>query len=194
MTKTNYSEKLKDPRWQKRRLEKLGAGCWRCEKCSSTQVTLHVHHIKYVKGREPWEYADDELQVLCATCHSAEHPDKSKRTKISRRKVASHFTMVSNSVGRDERLSYCARGILLMASTHSERWVFSIKSVQQGTSKEGQITVRKALNELKKHGYLKMKRISRDGRFSGSSWEWNFNPSQDSSQAGQLIAEEGGAL
>lgn len=50
-----YAEKLKDPRWQKKRLEILERDKWMCRGCCETQKTLHVHHIFYVHGLEPWD-------------------------------------------------------------------------------------------------------------------------------------------
>ena len=181
MSRTTYSEKLKDPRWQRRRLEKLNASDWKCDKCSTPHVTLHVHHIKYTKGREPWEYADDELRVLCAPCHSAEHPDKPKRAANSNRNLASHFTMLSNSVGRDDRLSYCAKGILFMASTHAPHWSFSLKMIRKGSRREGKVAIGNAMRELKRFGYLRITPKRVGGRLSGYRWNWNFNPSRDDS-------------
>lgn len=72
VTKT-YVEKLKDPRWQKKRLEVLEAGGWKCASCSDSKATLHVHHRQYFKGREPWEYEAGQLEVLCENCHALEH-------------------------------------------------------------------------------------------------------------------------
>ncbi|CAN7326030.1 HNH endonuclease signature motif containing protein [Variovorax sp. LjRoot84] len=68
-----YFEKLKDPRWQKLRLEALQAADWRCAACSDESSTLHVHHRQYFKGREPWEYETGQLEVLCESCHTLEH-------------------------------------------------------------------------------------------------------------------------
>lgn len=73
---SEYAKLLLDPRWQKLRLEALGAADWKCAWCSSglnDGVTLHVHHRQYFKGRKPWEYAVGQLEVLCATCHEGEH-------------------------------------------------------------------------------------------------------------------------
>lgn len=64
-----YSEQLKDPRWQKKRLEILEASGWRCEDCGAQDKTLHVHHCHYLKGKEPWEYSRDLLMTLCDQCH-----------------------------------------------------------------------------------------------------------------------------
>ena len=64
-----YAEKLKDPRWQKKRLQLFEAAGWACESCETKEVTLHVHHKYYRKGASPWDYPDDALQVLCKDCH-----------------------------------------------------------------------------------------------------------------------------
>jgi len=77
MGKMTYGEQLKHPNWQKRRLQMLEAAGWACRCCESKEVTLHVHHKKYVKGRMAWEYSDSELEVLCEPCHQEEHAAQS---------------------------------------------------------------------------------------------------------------------
>ena len=74
----SYFEKLKDPRWQKKRLEVLDESLWACASCGDTANTLHVHHKQYIKGREPWEYESNELEVLCSTCHESTHASKAR--------------------------------------------------------------------------------------------------------------------
>jgi hypothetical protein len=64
-----YYEKLKDPRWQRRRLEVLSRASWACESCGAKDRTLHVHHRIYRRGANPWDYADADLQSLCESCH-----------------------------------------------------------------------------------------------------------------------------
>lgn len=68
-----YTEKLKDPRWQRRRLEIMQLAGFECECCGGKENTLHVHHKIYRKGRAPWEYEDLELECLCKSCHSTTH-------------------------------------------------------------------------------------------------------------------------
>lgn len=63
-----YAEKLKDPRWQRKRLEILERDGWACRRCTSTTKTLHVHHLKY--GRDPWSVDDALLITLCDACHA----------------------------------------------------------------------------------------------------------------------------
>lgn len=63
-----YSEKLRDPRWQKKRLEVLSRNGFKCEGCDSTENTLHVHHCYYMKA-DPWDYPDSAYKCLCEECH-----------------------------------------------------------------------------------------------------------------------------
>lgn len=65
-----YWEKLKDPRWQKKRLEVLGLADWACARCGSSDKELHVHHSYYQKDVEPWDYSLSSLTALCAECHA----------------------------------------------------------------------------------------------------------------------------
>lgn len=65
---TVYQEKLKDPRWQKKRLEVFARAMWKCQCCGDDKNTLAVHHLIYSKG-EPWDAPDDTLECLCADCH-----------------------------------------------------------------------------------------------------------------------------
>lgn len=78
MAAKTYWELLKDPRWQKKRLEVLNDANWTCEKCNSVDKTLHVHHKLYEKGLKPWEYDNDILQCLCEDCHKNEEYEKSE--------------------------------------------------------------------------------------------------------------------
>jgi hypothetical protein len=67
-----YSEKLKDPRWQKKRLEILSRDGFACQRCYDDESTLHVHHRRYIPGRDPWDYPPEMLVTLCAKCHDDE--------------------------------------------------------------------------------------------------------------------------
>lgn len=64
-----YQTKLQDPRWQKNRLLVLERDGWSCTKCEDDSTTLHVHHIKYESGKEPWDYPLSNFVTLCADCH-----------------------------------------------------------------------------------------------------------------------------
>lgn len=62
-----YKEKLKDPRWQKKRLEIMQRDGFQCKGCGSKNKTLNVHHIRYFKN--PWEGPDIYKITLCEDCH-----------------------------------------------------------------------------------------------------------------------------
>lgn len=79
MTQMTYGDQLKHPNWQRKRLQMLEAAEWRCSRCHCAEVTLHVHHKHYVKGRMAWEYSAEELCVLCEDCHEEEHGLKDRR-------------------------------------------------------------------------------------------------------------------
>jgi hypothetical protein len=62
-----YSEKLRDPRWQRRRLEVMQRDNWQCRDCKCSHNNLQVHHVRYSK--EPWDIEADFLLTLCDSCH-----------------------------------------------------------------------------------------------------------------------------
>lgn len=72
-----YSTKLKDPRWQRARLNVLERDSFTCQKCFDKSSTLHVHHFVY-QG-EPWEVDKKYLTTLCETCHQEEEENRKER-------------------------------------------------------------------------------------------------------------------
>jgi len=64
-----YMEKLRDPRWQKLRLEVLDAAEWRCTWCGREDKNIQIHHGFYGRDLEPWEYPPESLHVVCEDCH-----------------------------------------------------------------------------------------------------------------------------
>lgn len=63
-----YSEKLKDPRWQKKRLKVLERDDFTCQVCGDDKKTLHVHHKKY-SAKNPYDEPMQNLLTLCCYCH-----------------------------------------------------------------------------------------------------------------------------
>ena len=64
-----YAQKLKDPRWQKKRLEVLQRDNWTCTVCGRQDLTLHVHHGYYEYKLDPWDYDTTTLHTVCVDCH-----------------------------------------------------------------------------------------------------------------------------
>ena len=77
----DYSEKLKRPEWQKKRLKILDRDNWECRFCDNKPKSLHIHHTKYSKG-EPWEIEDQYLITLCEDCHNKEHSIRQLNEKL----------------------------------------------------------------------------------------------------------------
>lgn len=73
---TTYAKLLRDPRWQRKRLEVMERDDFQCQRCDATNKTLNVHHKKYLPGRSPWEYPNELLITYCEDCHKAHHPKK----------------------------------------------------------------------------------------------------------------------
>lgn len=69
-TGKTYFEKLRDPRWQKKRLEILERDNFTCQACQTKEKTLSIHHKYYDFKIEPWDYDNKTLITLCDRCHT----------------------------------------------------------------------------------------------------------------------------
>lgn len=81
INKKTYPELLKDPRWQKKRLEVFQRDNFCCLMCGSGEDTLHVHHEKYCKN--PWDVDSKHLQTLCYICHEVAELAKKEHVKYT---------------------------------------------------------------------------------------------------------------
>lgn len=73
--KSKYSDLLKNPLWAKKRKEILKRDGYKCRKCPET-IRLHVHHKRYIIGKNPWEIQNRYLITLCFSCHQKEHENR----------------------------------------------------------------------------------------------------------------------
>jgi len=80
--KPSYWEMLRDPRWQKKRLEVMERDKWKCRYCGTKETTLNVHHTFYERGKAPWEYPNDSLMTLCEPCHERRTAEKLELDKM----------------------------------------------------------------------------------------------------------------
>ena len=77
---TTYRQQLRDPRWQRRRLQIFERDNWQCQQCGATEEELQVHHKVYTPGAAPWEVPTRALVTLCKGCHRRKRtPHKRKR-------------------------------------------------------------------------------------------------------------------
>lgn len=68
-----YAQQLKNPKWQRKRLEIMQRDDFKCVRCGFNDRTLHVHHKDYIYGFKAWEYPEIMLETLCDICHYFEH-------------------------------------------------------------------------------------------------------------------------
>jgi hypothetical protein len=121
-----YSEKLKDPRWQRKRLEILERDGFKCKHCQSEDKTLHVHHKLYRKGKMPWDYEDEVFITLCHECHeSAEIRKESILLMVGRypsvdRTISTLLTACHREITHDTDFTYWSWAIFSLAGAIRE--------------------------------------------------------------------------
>jgi hypothetical protein len=71
MNELTYSEKLRLPAWQKKRLKILERDRWTCLCCLDQNTNLQVHHEHYKGFANPEDAPDNTLGTLCEHCHWA---------------------------------------------------------------------------------------------------------------------------
>jgi len=91
-----YSEKLKDPRWQKKRLKILERDEFSCQQCHCDEDTLNVHHVLYRQDADPWDYDESELITLCKYCHEEESKKFKKSCDDFLYTIKTKFKLSSN--------------------------------------------------------------------------------------------------
>ncbi|WP_436844421.1 hypothetical protein [Streptomyces canus] len=78
------------------------------------------------------------------------------------------FTQVANDLFRDHRMSFKAKGLFGLISTHQDGWQVTIADLVR-SGPDGRDAVRTGLMELEKHGYLIRERLRRTNGTLGSA-------------------------
>ncbi|MEV5357051.1 hypothetical protein [Streptomyces sp. NPDC052693] len=88
-----------------------------------------------------------------AVSPSAGHAD-GRRAGIRRGVMAAdQFTQIANALFRDGTLSFKAKGLFGLLSTHREGWRMSVTDIARA-GRDGESAVRSGLKELQSHGFL----------------------------------------
>lgn len=96
----NYSELLRDPRWQKIRLLVFERDNWLCTKCKKGSLELHAHHTYYETGKSPWEYPPSSIITLCDDCHINEHNLPNKYKDDAWQRLANNFSLLRGLINK----------------------------------------------------------------------------------------------
>lgn len=64
-----YNEYLTSEHWKKTRARALMRAGYKCEECGNNK-NLNVHHNTY---ENIWHERDEDLEVLCQSCHHKRH-------------------------------------------------------------------------------------------------------------------------
>ena len=71
--KERYEQQLDDIRWKFKADNIRIRDKHQCRLCETKKTQLDVHHIRYINGREAWDYDDGDLVTLCHKCHEELH-------------------------------------------------------------------------------------------------------------------------
>ena len=121
-----YSQKLKDPRWQKKRLLVFQRDGFACRDCGNSHNHLQVHHCAY--HGNPWDIDDTLLLTVCEDCHEKRQylEDRAREAlglifahsnQAEVESIADHLAIKAHIVTEPERLSLEPHGWL-----EEERW------------------------------------------------------------------------
>ena len=92
---------------------------------------------------------------------------------VRSRRPSTHFTVLSNDIIRDRRLSWRARGILIYLLSQPDNWKTTAAHLT-AVGQEGRDAVRIALGELETVGYLiRQKHQDERGRWSTATYVYD---------------------
>ena len=112
MTKQEYAEQLKEPRWIKKKMRILNRDQFRCTKCMSTDL-LQVHHLYYINGEPAWGVPDLALVTLCHKCHKKWHEHNVLVFRDGPAKCKKKGKVVAYSAPKKQRKPISRRGKIL---------------------------------------------------------------------------------
>lgn len=98
---------------------------------------------------------------------------------LRRNKKEYSFTQVDNKIPENKNLSWKAKGILIYLLSRPDNWEFNKSDIIKRATDGGHSTD-SGLEELKKYGYLKIKKTKdKEGKFNGWIWIVNELPTRN---------------
>lgn len=145
----DYKEQMNDPRWVERSREIMKRDNFTCQLCGKSHTKLNVHHIKYIKGKDYWDYPDELLMTVCEVCHQKIHGKyKSKELEPIKMRVI-YFDILT-----DKNLTPNSKIVLsdfIYASTNNTKITYRRRSKLLGISLK---SYELCVSQLRSLGYL----------------------------------------
>lgn len=89
------------------------------------------------------------------------------------------YTRVLNSMIKDKRLSFKARGLLVFMLSQPANWTTRVGWIEEQAT-EGREAIRSAIEELEALGYLRREKVKDDsGQFVSFAYHWHDSPPED---------------
>jgi hypothetical protein len=92
--------------------------------------------------------------------------------KILLKQKRKNFSLVSNILAKDTKISLKAKGMCLILVHFPDDWRFYEEKLQDFTL-DGRTSIANALKELEQNGYLYREQLRKKGRFANKVWIFN---------------------
>lgn len=147
----DYKEQQKDQRWAARSREIMERDNFTCQLCGKKHVKLNVHHIKYNRNLNYWEYPDELLLTVCEVCHAKIHGKKV--IKRNRKGVVFYNCLFSNK-NLKETTDKIILSYLCYKSIDGNGTFVLIKSKIAKDLKMSTTTINERIKRLSNNGFI----------------------------------------
>ncbi len=89
---------------------------------------------------------------------------------IKRSVLQRNFSIISNEILLDPKLTLEAKGLLCLMLSKSDDWIFYKDWLRKQSIKVGRDKFNRILNELKQVGYISIEQVKGEGKFKHSQW------------------------
>lgn len=100
-----------------------------------------------------------------------------------------NFTTIDNTVLKDDRLSWKAKGLFAYLWSKPDNWDYKVTEVAKHSA-DGESSTSTGVKELEKYGYLKREQQNDKGCFGGSVWVLTEEPISENHQSVKNDAEK----
>ncbi|WP_329437846.1 hypothetical protein [Streptomyces canus] len=120
---------------------------------------------------------------LAVTARQAEHADGLPAGIRRGGMAGDQFTQIANGLFRDPQLSFKAKGLFGLLSTHRDGWRMTVTDIAR-RGRDGEAAVKSGLKELQKHGFLVRERErGQDGTLGAAAYFITDLPALQSSRS-----------